>query len=131
MVKNEKMSQEYYGRLKFMLYDLVSQYDKNKLLEFFKEKVLYKTQEEKEIVINTILYPEDIRILDALAFFHGEEKIAYELGIPVEIVRGKAKEFARYKIWDLFKQNEEVKHIAISISDIQTDDVEEMIRKFK
>lgn len=131
MVKNEKMSYEYYGRLKFMLYELVSQYDKNKLLQFFNEKVLYKTQEEKEIVINTILYSDDIKILNALTLFHGEEKIAYELGIPVEIVRKKAKEFSRYRIWELFKQNKEIKNIAMSISDTKIQDVEATIKKFK
>lgn len=131
MVKNEKMSYEYYGRLKFMLYDLVSQYDKNKLLKFFKEKVFYKTQEEKEIIINTILHPEDMRILDALTFFHGEEKISYELDIPVKIVREKAKEFSRYKIWELFKKNEEIKNFAISISNIQIQDAEATIKRFK
>ena len=98
---------------------------------FFATKVTYKTQEERDIVINTILYPEDIRILDELTYFETEEKLSHKLNIPVEIIRLKSKEFTNYKIWNLLQKNEDARKVAIELSNIDTDYGEEIINRIK
>lgn len=114
MINNPKMDEEQYRKIKQMLYEYTLE-NKEGLLEKFMN-VKYSTEEQKKICINTILYPDDLEIINELKKTLDVEKVSERINIPIEVLREKGKEYGRYRTYELLNDDPVLKELALEIN---------------
>ena len=130
MTSSIKMSKETYKEIKQNIYSLLIEFDKQELIEHY-EKQEFSTEEERTILINTILYPNDVQIMNELTRTMDVERISKKMNMPISAIRDKGKEFGRYRTWQVLKEDEELKQLAFIISDMSQFVGETILKKIR
>lgn len=119
---NKKMSIEKYILTKENAYSFAKSLDKEKLIQFI-NKIEITDPEEALIYITTLLYPNDLNIINVFSQSMNMQQLCEKLNMPSKIIQIKAREYYDYKLPQLLKQNKILNQLCRQESKFWNDDI--------
>lgn len=121
-----KMSLEEYINIKESAYTFAKCLEKESIIKYIKNMKIDNI-EESLIYIYTLLFPNDIEIMDQLATTINPNKISENLNIPISIIQAKINEFSTYNIYRILGSNSVLRSLASQQSKFSTDEVNQIL----
>lgn len=121
MQENKWLSTKEYQNLKENAYSFAIMLEKENLLSFF-EGLEFSNKEEYIIYGCTLLYPNDLQIIEEFNKKLDLNKISQKLNIPVSILKIKLNEYSHYKYQNVLKNYQPLMRLASKLSNTKLSD---------
>lgn len=122
MQSNKKMSIEKYISIKENAYSFAKNLTKEKIIQFIK-KIEMNDPEESLIYITTLLYPNDLNIINVFSQSMNVQQLCEKLNMHSKIIQIKAREYYDYKLPKLLKQNKILNQLCRQESKFSNDEI--------
>lgn len=110
MELNKKLDIRKYLAVKESAYTFAKVLDKNRIVKLI-QNLEIEDPEEATIYITTLLYPNDLDIIPIVEEKQDLEQLSNFFNIPSKILQLKAREYAKYNLLQLLKQNETLNNL--------------------
>lgn len=127
MKLNRKLDTKTYIETKKNAYSFAKVLTKDEIVNSI-QKLDIADPEEATIYISTLLYPNDLDIIQVVYEKYNLEQLSKLLNIPSKIIQLKAREYVNYNLPQLIKQNKDLNALCHEQTNLSTSEtIDEII----